>query len=168
MYEVKTPYFPTRGLQVVESPTKMICTQDKIPYDEPLAGRVFVKVDLLESVCSSFGENCMEHRQSVLDLISEFYGQDVSRGILKSFYRRFVIVRTLTNTLFEYYDVPNGDVYSALSSVLIRNLQGYENDVMEMVNRIGGKHLVTVNGYVYFSMPTIDNVPKSKGIHVIC
>lgn len=150
------------------TPKDILLTTQEIPYDKPLAGRKFLRIDLLSGLCSSLGENCFANRDVILKMITEVNGTSESRRVLQSLYRRFQAVRKLVNDVYYYHDIPDGDIYAKLSEMFLATIFYRQESVINEMNICGYKHLLTVNGYMYYAINGTCNHVEKEGMTIIC
>ena len=136
-------------------------------YEKPINGMRVVRVDLLECLRESLGDNCFIYRDLLYKLLSGSCSREEHVKLFQSYYRRYQGVTSFVNEIY-YYGESEIPIIPRVLQTVREALDAYRESVVTALSDAGGKYLTITHDYVYFAFKGNNQVPDMKGIKIIC
>lgn len=168
MLQVKLPYYPHVIATYKETAFGAIEVNPADVYDTPIEGIRILKIDLLESIRSCVGTNCMLYRDLLYKLVAGSCDSMEEHLLLfESSYRRYSVFTGYVNELF-YYGESSIPLVARVLNELRDKIDKQKDSVTELALSAGGKYLLHTHDYLYFGYKGNVTIPSIDGSSVIC
>lgn len=167
MSQVKLPYYPKIVATCFETTFGAIEITCPEIYETPIEGLRVVRVDLLECLRESFGDNCFIYRDLLYKLVSGSCNKDEHMELFASFYRRYENVTAFINDLYYFGNTEVPIIPRTLQKVR-EMIDSNRTEMLSLFENAGAKYLVETHDYIYYAFKGNNVVPDVKGVKIIC
>lgn len=157
--EVRAMYYPGQTLKIEQTRFGMKRTLNVSLYQRPVAGKVIVKVDLLDCLREIWGNGMLMGRQYAYTLLSgDGVTDDTYREILTSCYERFAAFANYCDECYYF-----GDQTLPLHERFLKRATELVDKQREIASGYG-RVLAESEGYLYLAFPSGQVPTDMKGV----
>lgn len=165
--QVKIPYYPKVVAQQRETTFGAVEVNCPDIYMTPLSNMTIVRVDLLECLRKSFGDNCFIYRDLLYKLVSGSGDKQEHLEIFASFYRKYSGITEYVNQIYYFGETDIPIVPRVLQEVRA-TVDDYKNNVAGIFESAGGKYLLHTHDYLFYAFRGNNTIPDMEGLTLIC
>lgn len=133
----------------------------------PLNGIRIARIDLLECLRSTFGDNCFIYRDLLYKLVSGTGNKQEHLELFASFYRKYVGITEYVNQLY-YFGESDIPIVPRVLQEVREVINDYRSEVAKQFESAGGKYLLHTHDYLYYAFKGNNSIPEVKGLTIIC
>jgi len=167
MSSIKLPYHPELESQVHVTRFGVSEITTPLVYETPVAGKILVRVDLMEALREVLGDSALHARSTTYSLVSGNCDDETLQRRMASYYRKYAKVMSYVNDVYDKGSIEQPLITQVLDDLRDR-ISKYTERVSSVMDDSHGKYLVTTHLYSYYAFVNKDNIPELRGLKFIC
>lgn len=136
-------------------------------YNKPINSKVIVRVDLLECLRETFGNECFICRELLYTILCGEHAIYDVNSVFASFYRKYPKVTEYVNDIYHYGNNSIPILERAILPLRER-VNNYRDEMMKILSSSGGKYLLHTHDFLYFAYTPNAKIPDVQGVKIIC